>query len=117
MILADRTINLLVVGIEGGTLLWYSFLSRLYFQTKSAHNMPHMCERCVRSLKIKEVLEEHFQWCARGCLQIEQPPKTPKFSYSSFHKELSPLKVIYADTDSYIQDKTHYPAAIASYEV
>jgi len=118
-VLADRTINLLlVVGSEGKRhYCGIPSLSRLYFHTKLSHNMPHMCERCVRSFKTKEVLEEHFQWCARGRLQIEQPPKTPKFSYNSFHKELSPLKVIYADIESYIQDNTHYPAAIASYEV
>jgi len=65
----------------------------------------------------KENLEEHFQWCARGRLQIEQPPKQTKFSYNALHKELSPVKVLYADIEAFIHEDTHYPAAISSYEV
>ena len=115
----DKTINLLLIVNSQGERHYCGIpsLSRLYFHTKTAHNMRHMCERCVRSFKTKENLVEHFQWCVRGRLQIEQLPKESAFSYNAFHNELSPLKVIYADIESYIHDQTHYPAAIASYEV
>ena len=115
----DKTINLLLVVNSQGDRHYCGIpsLKRLYFHTKSAHNMQHMCERCIRSFHLKETLEEHFQWCVRGRLQIEQLPKESSFSYNAFHNELSPLKVIYADIESYIHDQTHYPAAIASYEV
>ena len=118
-VLADTTINLLLVVGSRGERHYCGIpsLSRLYRHTKSAHNMQHMCERCVRSFKTKENLEEHYQWCARGRLQLEQPPKESTFTYTTFSKELSPLKVIYADIESYIKDDTHYPGAIASYEV
>ena len=118
-VLSTKTINLLlVVGSEGERhYCGIPSLSRLYYHTKNTHNMRHMCERCIRSFKTEENLEEHFQWCARGRLQIEQTPKEIKFTYNSFHKELNPLKVIYADIESYIHENTHYPAAIASYEV
>ena len=76
-----------------------------------------MWKRCIRSFKTEKFLEEHFQWCARGHHQIEQPPKISKFSHSSYHKELSPLRVIYTDIESYIQSRKHLPAAVASYEV
>ena len=118
-VLADRTINLLlVVGGEGERhYCGIPSLTRLYRHTKTAHNMQHMCERCIRSFKTKEHLEEHFQWCARGRLQIEQAPKYNTMTYTAMHKELCPVKVIYADIESYIHDATHYPAAIASYVV
>ncbi len=118
-VLADKTINLLlVVGSQGERhYCGIPSLSRLYYHTKTTHNMRHMCERCIRSFHSKESLEEHFQWCARGRLQIEQTPKETKFTYNAFHKELSPLKVIYADIESYIKEDTHFPASIASYEV
>ena len=118
-VLSDKTINLLLVVGSEGERHYCSIpsLSRLYHHTKSMHNMDHMCERCIRSFRTKEKLEEHFQWCSRGRLQIEQPPKETKFTYNTFQKELSPLKVIYADIESYIHEDIHYPAAIASYEV
>ena len=118
-VLSDKTINLLLVEGSQGERHYCGIpsLSRLYKHTKSSGNMQHMCERCVRSFKTKAGLEEHFQWCARGRLQIEQTPKQTKFSYKAFHKELIPIKVIYADIESYIEEDTHIPAAIASYEV
>ena len=118
-VLSDKTINLLLVINNEGERHYCGIpsLSCLYFHTKTAHNMQHMCERCIRSFKSKENLEEHFQWCVRGRLQIEQTPKETKYSYKSFHNELSTVKVIYADIESYIHEDIHYPAAIASYEV
>ena len=118
-VLTDKTINiLLVVGSQGEQhYCGIPSLSRLYHHTKTTNNMPHMCERCVRSFNTKENLEEHYQWCARGRLQIELPPKESTFSYKTFSRELPPLKVIYADIESCIKDDIHYPAAIASYEV
>ena len=118
-VLVDKTINLLLVVNSEGERHYCGIpsLTRLYRHTKTSHNMQHMCERCIRSFHSKELLEEHFQWCSRGRLQIEQPPKHTKFSYKAFHKELSPLKVIYSDIESYIDAGTHFPAAISSYEV
>ena len=118
-VLSDKTINLLLVVNSQGERHYCGIpsLSRLYYHTKTSHNTQHMCERCIRSFTHKHELEEHFQWCVRGRLQIEQMPKTSRFTYNAFHKELSPLKVIYADIESYISEDKHYPAAIASYEV
>lgn len=118
-VLANKTVNmLLVVNSEGERhYCGIASLSRLYHHTKNTNNMQPMCERCVRSFRSKENLEEHYQWCARGRLQIERLPKEATFSYTAFHKELSPIKVIYSDIESYIAEDTHYPAAIASYEV
>ena len=118
-VLADRTINLLlVVGSEGERhYCGIPSLSRLYHHSKANHCTDHMCERCIRSFKTKENLEQHFQWCARGRLQIEQPPKFTKLSYNALHKELCPVKVIYSDIESLIHEDIHTPAAIAAYEV
>ena len=118
-VLADKTINLLLVVNSEGERHYCGIpsLSCLYRHTKSAHNMQHMCDRCIRSFRSKENLDEHYQWCAQGRLQIEQLPKNTKFTYKAFHNELQPLKVIYADIESSIKDNIHYPAAVASYEV
>ena len=91
-VLAEKTVNLLlVVGSEGERhYCGISSLSRLYYHTKNTNNMQHKCERCVRSFKTKESLEEHYQWCARGRLQIEQPPKHEKLTY--FTKNLAQSK-------------------------
>ena len=118
-VLAEKTINLLLVVNSQGERHYCGIpsLSRLYFHTKTSHNMQHMCERCIRSFSTKDLLDEHFQWCARGRLQIEQTPKETTYTYNAFNKELSPLKVIYSDIESYIHEDTHYPASIASYTV
>ena len=76
-----------------------------------------MCDRCCRSFKTQTNLDEHYQWCSKGRLQIEKMSKHKHYSYKTFENELSPLKVLYADIESYIQQDIHYPAAIASYEV
>ena len=74
LVLADRTNNL-HLGSDGERhYCCIPILCSLYFHTKSAYNMPHMCKRCVRSFKTKEVLEKHFQWCPGGLPQIEKPP-------------------------------------------
>jgi hypothetical protein len=118
-VIANKTVNLLLVVDSEGRRHYCGIpsLSRLYFHTKKTHNQQHMCERCIRSFTRQQDLVEHFQWCARGRLQIEQLPKEPKFSYNAFQKELQPLKVLYADIESYIDDSIHYPATIATYEV
>ena len=118
-VIADKTVNLLLVVGNDGERHYCGIpsLSRLYRHTKTAHNMQHMCDRCIRSFKTKEVLEQHYQACVHGRLQIEQLPKHTKYSYNAFHKELCPVKVIYSDIESFIHEDTHYPAAISSYEV
>ena len=117
--LSTKTVNLLLIVNSHGERHYCGIpsLSRLYLHTKSTHNQQHMCERCIRSFTHEHELEQHFQWCVKGRLQIEQPPKQAIFRYTALHHELSPLKVIYADIESYIHEDTHYPAAIASYEV
>ena len=117
--IAERTVNLLLVVNSDGERHYCGIpsLSRLYHHTKTTHNMDHMCERCIRSFSTEQLLTEHFQWCSQGRLQIESMPKNQHYSYTSFDKELSTLRVLYADIESYIQEDIHYPAAIASYEV
>ena len=117
--LGPRSINLLLVQNSDGRRHYCGItsLSRLYRHTKTAHNMQHMCDRCCRSFKTRDKLDEHYQWCSQGRLQMETMPKNKHFSYTTLENELSPLKVVYADIESYIQQDIHYPAAIASYEV
>ncbi|MEL7306377.1 MAG: endonuclease domain-containing protein [Pseudomonadota bacterium] len=117
--LAEKTVNLLLVVASDGRRHYCGIpsLSRLYNHTRTSQNMRHICERCIRSFHTIKNLQEHFEWCSRGRLQIERMPKNKHFSYTQFEKELSPLKVVYADIESYIQEDIHYPAAIASYEV
>jgi len=118
-VLADKTVNLLLVVNSQGERHYVGItsLSRLYNHTQATRHTHHVCDRCVRFFKTEQEVDTHYQWCSRGRLQIEQMPKQTNFTYTSFHKELSPLKVIYADIESYIQENIHYPAAIASYEV
>ena len=117
--LSCKTINLLLIVNSQGERHYCGIpsLSRLYFHTKTVHHYQHMCERCIRSFHTQQHLDEHFQWCSRGRLQLEQLPKETKFTYNSFSKELSPPKTIYSDIESFIQDNVHYPASIASYIV
>ena len=117
--LFKKTINLLLVVNSDGERHYCGIpsLSRLYRHTKTSGNMQHMCDRCIRSFSSKEHLTEHYQWCSRGRLQIERMPKNTKFSFTQSEQELSPLKVMYADIESYIKDDVHYPAAVASYNV
>ena len=44
-------------------------------------------------------------------------PKDKLFTYRENGDELSPIRVIYADIECYIDDTEHKPAAIACYEV
>ena len=116
---APTTYNILLVVNSQGERHYCGIpkLIRLYSHTTPSNNMQHMCERCCRRFSSHTLLDEHFQWCARGRLQIEKAPKETNFSYKNFHHELSHFKVIYADIESYIYDDIHKPAAIASYEV
>ncbi len=117
--LFEKTINLLLVVNSEGKRHYCGIpsISRLYRHTKSTGNMQHMCDRCIRSFGTQENLAEHYQWCSQGRLQIERMPKHNTFSYTQNEKELRPLKVVYADIESYIKDTIHYPVAIASYNV
>ena len=119
--LASKTVNLLlVVNSEGEShYCGIASLSRLYRHLKNTHNRHHMCERCIRSFKNKEDLKIHFEWCVRGKAQIEEMPKEKEYNYKSFGHELSPIRVIYADAECFIDPETraHHPAAVACYEV
>ena len=59
--------------------------------------MPHMCDRCIRSFHTRENFEEHYEFCIQGRAQMESLPKEKEFKSRSFEKEISPLKVVYAD--------------------
>ena len=115
-VLADRTINLMLVVGSEGKRLWHSIplSSVLPHKVSKQHSSR---ASAASALLRPEVLEKRFQWCSRCRLQIEQPLKALKFSNSSFHKEVSPLKVVYEDIESYIQEETHYLAATESYQV
>ena len=117
--LSNKVINLLlVVGSQGERhYCGISSLSGLYHHTLPSDHKRFLCDRCIRAFYTQEHHDTHYQWCAKGRLQIEQPPKHSKLTYNAYHNELLPLKVIYADIESYISDDIHYPAAIASYEV
>ena len=119
--LASRTVNLLLICNDQGERHYCGItsLSRLYYHSKKSHNLQHMCERCIRSFESAEKLETHFQWCVKGKAQIENMPKERDFSYTSFGHELSPLRVVYADAECFIEPDTqsHQAAAIACHEV
>ena len=118
--LAPQTVNLLLITNSNGERHYCGIpkLSRLYRHKLTSHNMYHICERCIRSFSSKKLLEEHFIWCAKGKLQIESMPSQKEFRYVSRGHELSPVKVIYADIECFINDdKIHEPAALAYYEV
>ena len=119
--LASRTVNLLLVCNEQGEQHYCGItsISRLYRHTKRSHNMQHMCERCIRSFKSSDDLETHFQWCVKGKAQIESMPKQRDFSYTAYGHELSPIRIVYADAECFIEPDTqsHQPAAIACHEV
>ena len=118
--ISPRTINLLLV-IENGRQHYCGIpnLSRLYNHTKKSHNMPFMCERCTQSFKTEHTLNIHYEWCRRGKAQIEEMPSHPHYTYLSSGFELSPLRVVYADSECLIESETetHVPAAFGMLDV
>ena len=122
LLLGYQVVNVLLVVNGNGDRHYCGItnISRLYRHIKSRSYQRHYCDRCIRSFKSKDVLEAHYEWCRRGKLQIEEMPKERDYSYVISGKELSPLKVIYADSECYIDPSdgyTHKPLAIAAYEV
>ena len=119
--LSSKTINLLLVINSKGERHYcgISSLSRLYHHTEKSKAYSYICQRCVRPFKTQEQFEIHFEWCRKGKAQIETMPKKKEFRHTSFGHELSPLRVIYADAECYIEPETkaHLPAAIGYYEV
>ena len=116
----NRVVHLLLVYSEQSQIWHYcgiSSLSRLYHHTLSQKNVHHICDRCTRSFKSKDKFETHYEWCLRGKLQVEKMPKDINFSYKENGDELSPIRVIYADIECFIEEDSHKPAAIACYEV
>ena len=67
----------------------------------------------------KESFETHFQHCIRGKAKVEEMPKHRDYKYVVSGNELSPLRVVYADAECYIEPetKTHMPGAIGVYDV
>jgi len=74
-------------------------------------------ERVTRSEH--EVLDEHYQFCREGRLQIEALPADKEYCYRQFSHEESPVLVCYSDIECYIdpQTKKHFPAMIGMYEM
>ena len=118
---APRTVNLLLIHGENGR--WHycgiTKLSRLYRHLKKSHNMPYTCERCIQSFKSNDTFRTHYEWCRRGKAQIEAMPKERDYQYTNLGHELSPLRVIYADIECYIdpQLEAHVPYALGMYDV
>ena len=115
-VIAPRTINILL--ITKGTEYHYcgiTSLRSLYYHTKRSH-VNHFCERCCRHFKSKNRLEEHYQHCSQGRLQIERLPKDRTYQYFQFSHELSPVVILYADLECYISpapERRHHAAAVA----
>ena len=127
-VIAPKTVNVLLVEHNG--LRHYcgiTSLSRLYFNKDKNHARKVFCERCCRPFssnrksirELKKTLEEHFQFCREGRLQIEALPKDKNYSYKYFAAEESPVLVCYSDIECYIDPTTkkHHPAMIGMYEV
>ena len=117
----NRVVNVLLVH-EDSSQRWHYCgipkIPRLYSHLKSSKVGGVMyCDRCIRAFYSKDKFETHYEWCKRGKLQIERMPKDKIFSYRDNGEELSPLRVIYADIECYIDENIHKPAAIACYEV
>lgn len=117
---SPKTINLLLVVDKDGHKHYVGVhkLTRLYNHTKKTHNQPFMCERCIQSFKKQETFETHYEWCRRGKPQIELMPSNCEYKYASLGNELSPLRVVYADAECFIEKETniHVPAAVGMYD-
>ena len=117
----ERVVNLLIVNGEEYQRWHYCAIpkiSRLYSHLKtSTKSELYYCDRCIRSFWSKEKFITHYEWCKRGKLQMERMPTEKEFLYKDNGDELSPLRVIYADIECYIDNNEHKPAAISCYEV
>lgn len=117
---SPRTVNLLlVVNDDGQHYCGIPKLKRLYKHTIKSNNLSFMCERCTQTFRSSNVYHTHFEWCSKGRAQIEEMPKEINFQYSNFGCELSPLRVVYADCECYIEpeEQIHLPAAVGMCEV
>ena len=121
-VVAPRTVNVLLVINSDGERHYCGIpnLSRLYYHKVTDNGYSKFfCERCCRSFSARHVLEEHYQFCSKGKLQIESLPKEKDYRYTKFGSEESPIAVVYADFECYIDPTLciHHPAAVAMYEV
>lgn len=114
----ERVVNLLLIHEDG---LWHYCgipkLERLYSHLNKSKASSFLCDRCIRLFYSKDKYETHYEWCARGKIQIEKMPKEINFQYKDCGEELKPIRVIYADIECFIDDDIHKPAAISCYEV
>ena len=117
--IGEKTVNLLLVNNNGH---WHYCgirnLRSLYY-AKHKNNSRFICERCIRHFSSMKLLNDHFQYCSQGKLQIPCMPKATTYSYKNFERELSPLLVCYADFESLIEpiNNVHEPIFAASYSV
>ena len=118
---SPKTVNLLLVHGENGQWHYCGIpkLSRLYHHTKRTNSSPYTCERCTQAFKTVDTFHTHYEWCRRGKPQIEAMPKERDYKYTNLGHELSPLRVVYADTECYIDPNTevHVPYALGMYDV
>ena len=118
---SKRTVNLLLVSNDKGQQHYCGIpkLSRLYHSSKKTHNANFTCERCTQSFTQEHTYKTHFEWCSQGKAQIEEMPTERDFGYRELGHELSPLRVVYADAECYIEPdtKTHMPAAFGMYDM
>ena len=118
---SPRTVNLLLIVNENGQRHFCGIpkVTRLYRHTTKTNNLPYTCERCIQSFKEEHTYNTHYQWCSRGKAQIEEMPKERDYMYTNLGDELSPLRVVYADAECYIEPETqtHMPAAFGLYDV
>ena len=124
--IADKSVNILLVRYQGVShYCGITSLKRLYNHTNANNHVSYFCERCCRcfsswrnqSQKVKESLEEHYQFCREGRLQVETLPSDNKYSFTNFSAEESPVVVCYSDIESYItpETKKHCPFMIGMY--
>ena len=118
---SPRTVNLLLVVNKHGQQHYCGIpqISRLYHHTIQNHTYKHICERCIQTFHSEDAYNTHYEWCIRGRAQIEEMPTQTEYKYTQLGCELSPLRVVYADAECYVEpdENRHMPAAIGMYEV
>ena len=118
---SKKTVNLLLIKDKDGQHHYCGVpqISRLMRHTKLSNNQySHICDRCMKYFQTKESYTTHYQYCSQGKAQVEEMPREKEFGYVVSGNELSPLHVVYADAECFInEEKAHMPGAIGMYDV
>ena len=122
---SSRTVNLLLVVNSDGQQHYCGItnLRRLYTETKNKQilglpkEIKYICERCIQTFKSEQKYHTHYEWCRRGKARVESMPAKRDFKYEDCAFELSPLRVVYADAECFIEpeSKIHQPAAFGMF--